>query len=377
MAIQAPDFTLGVEEEYLLVDSETLNLVSAPSQFFEDCQQALGNQVSPEYLQCQIEIGTGVCANIAEARADLVRLRATIKEIADRYGILPLAVSCHPFADWTSQHHTRKERYDALQRDLAGVVRRLLICGMHVHVGIGDDDLRIDLMNQVAYFLPHLLALSTSSPYWQGRDTGLSSYRLTVFDNLPRTGLPPVFNSFSELERSVQVIIDSGLIEDSSKIWWDIRPSARFPTVETRICDVSPILDHTISITALLQSITAMLFDLRRKNQRWRQYDRFLIEENRWRAQRYGMQEGLIDFGAGRVKPYAQLLEELIEHVAPHAEQLGCLKEVEACRDIVETGSSAERQRGVYDASVSGGASHEDALKDVVRSIAAEFTQGI
>ncbi|MCL4169712.1 UNVERIFIED_CONTAM: hypothetical protein GTU68_042856, partial [Idotea baltica] len=241
-----------------------------------------------EFLQCQIEVGTGVCATTIDARKDLVHLRSTISKLAGDYGLAPLAVSTHPFADWHKQRFTNKERYRSLEKDLAGVARRMLICGMHVHVGIDDDDLRIDLLNQFSYFLPHLLALSTSSPFWEGDDTGLHSYRLTVFDNLPRTGIPPRFSSFAEYERSIQTIIDSGTIEDATKIWWDLRPSARFPTLESRICDVPPRLNDTIAIAAIIQCIFRMLYGLRRENKRWREYDRFLIEENRWRAQRYG-----------------------------------------------------------------------------------------
>ena len=372
-----PQFTLGIEEEYLLVDQDTFDLAPAPQALMDQCVEKLKGQVSPEFLQCQIEVGTGICRTIADAREDLGHLRRTIKEVANQHGLLPLAVSTHPFADWQNQHHTRKDRYDSLQKDLGGVVRRLLICGMHVHVGLPDDDLRIDITNQLSYFLPHLLALSCSSPFWQGRDTELSSYRLTVFDNLPRTGLPPAFSSFSEYERSVQVIIDSGLIEDTSKIWWDLRPSARFPTVEARICDVSPKLEHTLSIAALIQSLTAMLCELKAHNQRWRQYSSFLVEENRWRAQRYGVSEGLIDFGRGEVISYAHLLDEMIELCRPHAEKLGCIAEIEAARNILVEGNSATRQRQVLMEAMEQGMDRQEALRQVVRALAEEFSEGL
>ena len=372
-----PNFTLGIEEEYLLVDQETFDLAPAPQALMDKCVEKLKGQVSPEFLQCQIEVGTGICATIGDARNDLGHLRRTIKQVANDFGLAPLAVSTHPFADWQNQHHTRKDRYDSLQKDLGGVVRRLLICGMHVHVGLPDDDLRIDITNQLSYFLPHLLALSCSSPFWQGRDTELSSYRLTVFDNLPRTGLPPAFTSFSEYERNVQVIIDSGLIEDSSKIWWDLRPSARFPTIEARICDVSPKLEHTLSIAAIIQSLTAMLCELKAHNQRWRQYGPFLIEENRWRAQRYGVSEGLIDFGRGEVIGYAHLLDEMIELCRPHAEKLQCLHEVEGARNILKEGNSATRQRKVLADAMEAGADREEALREVVKALAGEFSEGL
>ncbi|HGG06425.1 MAG TPA: carboxylate-amine ligase, partial [Aliiroseovarius sp.] len=229
-----PPFSIGIEEEYLLVDRETLELAQAPEALMQACGEALEGQFSPEFLQCQVEIGTRVCANVSEARADLRRLRSTVARLAAEHGLAPIAASCHPFADWKHQHHTNKDRYNALRKDLGGVARRLLICGMHVHVGIPDRETRIDIINQLTYFLPHLLALSASSPYWQGEDTGLASYRLTIFDNLPRTGLPPQFSGWSDYERSVSALTDLGLIEDSSKIWWDLRPSAKFPTIEAR-----------------------------------------------------------------------------------------------------------------------------------------------
>lgn len=372
-----PSFTLGVEEEYLLVDRETLDLAAAPEGLMADCAKALGDKVNPEFLQCQIEIGTGVCHTIEEARADLAHLRRTIAECAANYGLAPVAASTHPFADWQSQRFTEKERYRALEKDLAGVARRMLICGMHVHVGIEDPELRIDLFNQFPYFLPHLLALSASSPFWQGRETGLQSYRLTVFDNLPRTGLPPSFASYGEYERSIDMIIRSGLIEDSTKIWWDLRPSGRFPTLETRICDVLPRLDDTIAVAALIQSLFRFLYCLRRDNRRWRQYDRFLIGENRWRAQRYGISEGLIDFGRGDVVSYPDLLAEIIELVRTDAHILGCLAEVESATNIVVSGTSADRQLAVYHRALENGADEDEALRKIVRALIDEYSEGL
>jgi carboxylate-amine ligase len=366
-------FTIGIEEEYLLVDRESLALAEAPAGLMEECKSELEGQVSPEFLQCQIEIGTRVCANIAEAREDLRRLRVSIAKHAANYGLAPIAASCHPFADWKQQHHTDKDRYNDLRRDLGGVARRLLICGMHVHVGIPDPETRIDLVNQLTYFLPHLLAMSCSSPFWGGEDTGLSSYRLTIFDNLPRTGLPPQFGSWAEYERSIKVLVDMALIEDASKIWWDLRPSARFPTIEARICDVSPRMETTLSLAALIQSITRYLSRLREANQRWRQYDNFLLAENRWRALRYGMSNGLIDFGRREVVDFADLLEELIELVAEDAQVLGCLAEVEAARDIVRHGNSADRQRAVFRDAVQAEMPVEEALREVVRHLIDEF----
>jgi carboxylate-amine ligase len=247
--------------------------------------------VSPEFLQCQIEIGTSVCKDIGEARADLKRLRSTVSDCAagirpgaDR-GLLP------PLCRLEEPAPHRQGPLQPAGPRPGGVVRRMLICGMHMHVGLPDPDLRVDLMGQLSYFLPHLLALSSSSPFWQGEDTGLASYRLTVFDNLPRTGLPPRFNSWAEYERTTGALIELGLIEDTTKIWWDLRPSHRFPTLETRICDVCPRLEDALCLAAVVQCLTRYLTRLRRQNVRWRIYDRFLINENRWRAQRYGVGE--------------------------------------------------------------------------------------
>jgi len=373
----APSFTLGIEEEYLVVDAETLDLVPTPEGVMQQCIDQLGDKVSPEFLQCQIEVGTGVCKTVAEARQDLTHLRRTIKAACTAHGVEPVAVSTHPFAKWHQQHLTDKERYRTLEKDLGGVARRMLICGMHVHVGIEDEDMRIDLMNQFSYFLPHLLALSTSSPFWEGDDTSLNSYRLTVFDNLPRTGIPPQFSSYGEYDRSIKTIINSGIIEDGTKIWWDLRPSARFPTLESRICDVCPRLDHAIALAAVKQSLFHMLYTLRRENKRWRQYDRFLIEENRWRAQRYGVTEGLIDFGIGKIIPFETLIEELIDLLRPHAEALGCLAELESAANIVQDGTSATRQVNVFQNAVSNGADRNEALKEVVRALIVDFSRDI
>jgi carboxylate-amine ligase len=248
---------------------------------------------------------------------------------------------------------------------------------MHVHVGIGDDELRIDLMNQASYFLPHLLMLSTSSPFWQGRDTGLLSYRLSVFDELPRTGLPARFDSYGEYCRHLDMLVGAGLIEDATKIWWDVRPSARFPTLEMRITDVCTRVDDSVTIAALFVSVLSMLVRLRRENQRWRVYSNMLINENRWRAQRYGFSEGLVDFGRGEVVPYADLLEELLDLVRADAKERGCLAEIEAARDILRRGTSAHRQLAVYREAQAKGADEREALHAVVDWLIAETLNGV
>jgi glutamate---cysteine ligase / carboxylate-amine ligase len=378
MGREAPSLTLGIEEEYLLVDKETRDVVTdLPDGMLDRCQEQIADLVRPEFLTSQIEIGTPVCQNIKQARGELARLRRTVAEVAGSYGLAPMAASTHPFSEWTHQKHTDKRRYHVLARNMQGVARRLLICGMHVHVGIDDDELRIDLMNQASYFLPHLLILSTSSPFWRGEDTGLKSYRLSVFDELPRTGLPSRFDSWSEYKRHVDILVDAGLIEDASMIWWDLRPSARFPTLEMRITDVCTSLDDAVAVAALWQCVVRMLYRLRRGNQRWRIYDPMLIDENRWRAKRYGIDDGLVDFGKGEVVPCADLLDELIELTREDASALDCVTEILHCRTIIARGTSAHRQLATYAARLAAGASPDEALRSVVDMLMEETVRGL
>ena len=378
MSKSGPPFTIGIEEEYLLVDPETRDLaIDVPDALMAECERRLEEQVSPEFLQSQIEIGTRVCANLKQAGQELARMRKTVAEVAAEHGLAPIAASTHPFATWHRQKHTDKERYNVLAKDMQAVARRLLICGMHVHVGLDDDELRIDLLGQVSYFLPHLLALSTSSPFWQGEDTGLKSYRISVFDELPRTGLPESFESYGEYARHVEILIRAGVIEDASKLWWDVRPSARFPTLELRIPDVCTRLRDGVAVAAMYVCILRMLYRLKRNNQRWRRYSRMLIQENRWRAQRYGCDEGLIDFGVGEVVPYGELLEEMIELVRVDALALDCLPEVEHARQIVTGGTSAHRQRAAYNKAIKAGAEPREALEKVVDLLIEETVTGL
>ena len=378
MAIEAPEFTVGIEEEYLLVDKETRSLlVDPPQTLMAEAEELCGTQVSSELLQSQIEIGTKVCHSMQEAHEDLAHLRRSVIEVANRHGLAPIAASTHPFSRWTEQKHTRKDRYDELTTEMQGAARRLVICGMHVHVGISDDELRIDLMNQMSYFLPHLLALSCSSPFWLGQDTGLKSYRLTIFDALPRTGLPERFASYAEYERHIGILMEAGLIEDSTRIWWDLRPSARFPTLETRIMDVCTRLEDSVSLAALLMCIMRMLYRLRTRNQRWRIYTPMLIRENRWRAMRYSFDEGLIDLAKGVVVPFADMLDELCSLVAEDARALGCEKEVAGVHNILSRGTSAHRQLKDYELERAAGASVEDSLKSVVDTLIRDTAHGL
>lgn len=379
--LRKQDFTIGVEEEYLLVDPVSRDLAAdPPAGLLTECQTTITadvGAVAPEFLRAQIEVGTAVCRSLAECRQKLSALRGFTARAAEDHGLRVIAASTHPFAAWTEQRHTDKDRYNLLARDMQGVAQRLLICGMHVHIGIADDETRNDLLNQLGYFLPHLLALSTSSPFWRGRNTGLKSYRLSVFDELPRTGLPEKFDSFGEYQRHIAVLVRAGLIEDATKVWWDIRPSARFPTLELRITDVCTRLEDGLTIAALYACIVSMLLRLRRKNQRWRLYSNMLVQENRWRAQRYGLDEGMVDFGRGEIVAYPDLLEEILELVADDAERLGCVKEIRAARDIVERGTSAHRQVAVYEAALADGAGEDEALKAVVDWLIAETLTGV
>ena len=380
MALREPSFTFGIEEEYLLIHKSKCDLVNdPPERLLDDCQHELEavGQVSPEFMRSQMEVGTRVCTSLADAREQLARMRSTIAQLAGQYGIAPIAASTHPFAKWHSQRHTDKERYHSLASDMQLIARRLLISGMHVHVAIEDEDLRIDIMNQVTYFLPHLLALSTSSPFWQGRISGLKSYRLSVFDELPRTGLPEYFTSHAEYQRTIAVLVNAGLIEDATKIWWDLRPSARFPTLEMRITDICTFLDDGVAIAALYICICRMLYRLRRENQRWRSYAQFLIMENRWRAQRYGIHEHLIDFGRSELVPFANLLEELLVLVREDAEALGCRKELAHLRTILKRGTSADRQIAVYHHAINAGADEHEAICAVVHALMRETVHGL
>jgi len=378
MAMQDPSFSIGVEEEYFLVDPESRDLASDPPKaLLAEAKERLGDRVAPEFLKSQLEIGTKVCHSMSDLRNELIELRTTLRDIAAKHGLSLIAASTHPFASWEKQRHTDRQRYAQIANDLQTVVRRLVICGMHVHVGIEDDDLRVDLMGQIVYFLPHLLALSTSSPFWRGENTGLKSYRLSVFKELPRTGIPSDFGSYGEYIRHVNALVETGIIEDGSKLWWDVRPSVRYPTLEMRMTDICTRLEDTLTIAALYRCMLSMLYRARRKNQRWRLYSHMLIDENKWRAQRYGLEEGLIDFGQWKVIPYEELLDELLTMIAPDADRLGCLIEVMHARTILQRGTSADQQITIYQKAMAMGKEHHAALQDVVDWLIEESQVGL
>lgn len=370
--------TLGVEEEYLLVNPVTRNaVVSPPKKFMKACQAAIGDRVTPEFLRCQIEIATDICETVGDAREQIANLRGEIARIAESMDMALMAASTHPFTPWKRQRPTEGERYERLDSDMQGAVRRMMICGMHVHVGLEDPEQRIDVQNQMRYFLPHMLALTTSSPFWEGQSMGMKSYRLSVFDGMPRTGIPEEIESYSEYERLINAIIAAGAIEDSTKIWWDIRPSAKFPTLEMRVCDVCTRIDDAMAVTAIYQALTRRILRLKKDNMKWRVYPAFLISENRWLAQRHGVSGQLIDFGSGQTVPYADLLEELISWIAEDADELGCLAEVAHARTIAQRGSSACRQNEIYEQARTAGLRKRDAFNAVVDDLVKETVIGI
>tara|TARA_B100000949_G_scaffold233068_1_gene248671 strand:- start:299 stop:1426 length:1128 start_codon:yes stop_codon:yes gene_type:complete len=361
-------FSIGLEEEYLIVNKHDGELIiDPPKNLMRDCKKKLKQQVKPEFLKSQIEVRTKVCSTIKDLKKNLIFLRKNISEILNQYDLAPIAVSIHPFSRWEQQKHTEKRRYSALAEDFQIVGRRLVISGMHIHVGIPDNEMRIDLMNQVAYFLPHLLALSTSSPFWKGELTGLKSYRVSIFDELPRTGLPEQFDSYNEYRRHLKILLNTGLLEDPSKIWWDLRPNVKFPTLEMRICDTCTSLKDSISIAALYLCIIHMVHRLRRENQKWRVYSKMLINENRWRVQRYGMEKGLVDFGKSKLVPYKHLIDELIELVKEDASELGCIQEVQNIKNIYKAGTSADKQIKIFKNEIKKSGDTKLALENVVK----------
>lgn len=376
--MERPTLTIGIEEEYLVVDRETRDLVTSPPPGMWDAlTEVAGPQVTPEFLKAQIEVGTKISNHVSEAREDLAALRRDLSAVVAQYGAAIIASSTHPFANWAQQETTDDPRYTKMATDLGQVARQLVICGMHVHAGIEDDHLRIDLMNQVKYMLPHLLSLSTSSPFWDGRPTGLLAYRLVIFQNLPRTGLPEEFSSWGEYQRYLDMLVGAGIIEDSSKLWWHIRPSGRYPTLEMRVSDVCTRLDDAMTVAAMYQSLLSYMYGLRRRNQRWRSYPSALIDENIWRAQRYGIEGELVDFGRGELVAVSDLVDELIDLLRDDAAALGVTRELEHARTIVAEGTSAHRQLATYREAIDSGAGEHEALTAVVDGLIVDTMHGL
>ncbi|MGZ5436305.1 MAG: carboxylate-amine ligase [Pyrinomonadaceae bacterium] len=341
-------FTLGIEEEFQIVDPVTRELRSHVTEFLDEGRMILGEQIKPEMIQSMIEVGTGICKNIQEARADISNLRGVIASLAEKNGLRIVAASTHPISRWQDQKIFDDERYELLVQELQTVARSLLIFGLHVHVGIPDRERQIHIMNASRYFLPHILALTTSSPFWMGHNTGLKSYRSEVFKQFPRTDIPDHFDSYPGFQRYVELLVKTNCINDGKKIWWDCRPHPVFPTLEFRICDIPTRVDDTVAIAALFQAIVAKLTKLIEKNLGFRLYRRMLIQENKWRAVRWGLEGKMIDFGKQKEVPTRDLVLELLDFVDDVLDDLGSRKEVEHIHTILQRGTSAEEQLRIY-----------------------------
>jgi len=341
-------YTLGIEEEFQIVDPVSRELRSHVAQFLEEGRMILGEKIKPEMIQSMIEVGTGICKNIEEARADISRLRCIISTLARKKNLEIVAASTHPFSHWQDQKIYDDDRYTLLVEEIQMVARSLLIFGLHVHVGVPDPERAIHIMNAARYFLPHVLALSTSSPFWLGHNTGLKSYRSEVFKKFPRTDIPDHFDSHSSFQRYVDLLIKLNCIDNGKKIWWDVRPHPFFPTLEFRICDIPTRVDDTIAIAALFQAIVARLNGLIDKNLGFRLYRRMLIQENKWRAVRWGLDGKMLDLGKQKEVPTRDLIHELLDFVDPVLDELGSRKEVEHIHTILDRGTSADAQLRVF-----------------------------
>ena len=367
--MKTPSLTLGIEEEYQIVDPATRELRSYITEILHEDYVRLG-EVKPELHQSMVEIGTRVCQTPAQLRAELVRLRGLVMGLAARKGLRVVAAGTHPFSSWIDQEITPLERYMGVKEDLADLAQQLLIFGTHVHVGIEDPEFLIDALNVSRYFCPHVLALSTSSPFWMGRKTGLKSYRSVIFRNFPRTGVPPILRGHSDYEELLGSLVATNCIPDASKIWWDARPHHAFPTLEFRVCDVCTRIDEAVAIAAILQAIVAKLWKLRRDNMTFRIYPQAMVEENKWRAIRFGLDGKLIDFGKATELPARALIRELLEwFVDDVLDDLGSRKEVEYAFRILDEGTSADRQLRVYQ--------ETGDLKAVVDNLIRETAEGI
>ena len=341
-------FTVGVEEEFQIVDPQTWELRSHVSELLASSAASLGEQIKPELHQSIVEVGTKICQNVPELREEILRIRRELTSAAERVGLAVAAAGTHPFSHWKDQILSPGVRYDSIVEELQQLARSLLIFGLHVHVAVPDRTVAIDLMNAARYFLPHLLALSTSSPFWMGRDTGLKSYRTTIFRRFPRTGVPDHFGSWGEYESFVNLLIELHSIDDARKIWWDVRPHPTFGTLEFRVCDVPTRPEVAVMLGALTQAIVVKLYRLYEKNLGFRLYRRALIEENKWRAARWGLDGKLIDFGKRAEVPMRDLALELLEFVDDVLDELESREAVEYVHTVLREGTSADRQLAVY-----------------------------
>ena len=386
--IEGIDLTLGVEEEYQIINPETRDLDSYVRQFLESGGQFKPDStLKPELMQSQIEAGSSVCSNVQEVRSEIIRMRQLVRKLAAEHGMAIASAGTHPFADWSKQTFTAGERYARFLKDMAGVANQLLVFGLHIHIGFGKEtenrDLMIEIGSQLRYFLPHILAVSTSSPFWQGRNTGLKSYRNVILEMVPRTGIPGSFNSFSEYQGFVELLGQVGIIDgadnrpDATMIWWDLRFNPKFGTLEVRIPDACTLVDEAVCVVALVQLIVVRLLKLHRRNQSWRAYRRHHIVENKWRAMRYGLEDRLIDFGKKSLVPARELMTGGMEKDLENAAELGSLNEVGYIQTILENGTSADRQLAAYKQARNKGADSNEALQAVVDHICRETVMGI
>jgi glutamate---cysteine ligase / carboxylate-amine ligase len=383
--IKRPPLTIGIEEEYMVIDPDTRALTASVSDILATGRPILDSQIKAEFLQSQLEVGTVICKDIHEARADLTKLRRIVGQVTAEHGKVFAAAATHPFSRWHDQNVTDDQRYEDLRSDMQEVARRLLIFGMHVHLGFGNDEgaqgLLIDIQNQLRYFLPHILVLSTSSPFWHGRDTGLKSYRSVVFENLPRTGIPPIFNSYEEYDRFVSMLGEVGALgkagKDPTKIWWDARPNPRIGTLEIRVPDICTTIDEAICIAAVIQALAAKLIKLRANNQSWRIYRSELIRENKWRATRYGIAGSMIDFGAEDAVPVQKQWDDILNFIDDVVPELGTRRDIDYVQTILKRGTSADRQLAVRQTALEQGCTEEEALIRVVDHLVTETLSGI
>lgn len=369
MSLKDHTFTLGIEEEFAIIDPETRQLRSHIHEILEDGKVTLKEQIKPEMHQSVVELGTEICRDIADARKHVLELRSNLAGLAGRTGLKIASVGTHPLSHWRDQLITEGERYKEIVRDMQLVARANLIFGLHVHVGIPNRESAIHVMNQARYFLPHIYALSVNSPFWVGHDTGLKGYRLKVFERFPRTGIPDAFESLSEYEDYCKLLVKTGCVDNAKKIWWDIRLHPFFNTLEVRVCDAQSRVDDTLAIAALIQAIIAKLFKLVGQNMSFRIYRRRLLDENRWRASRYGIGGKMIDFGKEEEAETRSLINELLDFVAPEVDELGTQREMDHIHRILQEGTGADRQLAVF------GRSQD--IRAVVDQIVAETYEGL
>jgi len=362
-------FTLGVEEEFQIIDAKTRDLVSHVSKIIEGGKATLNESLKHEMHESVVEMETGICNNISEVREELTSLRRRLVKVAHEQGLRIAGGGTHPFSDWQKNNITPKERYDKIVSDMGDVARGNLIFGLHVHVGIPDREEGIRIQNVMRYFLPHIYALSTNSPFWIGRNTGFKSFRQEIFAKFPRTGIPSYFGSVAEFDAYVNLLVKTGTIDNAKKIWWDLRVHPFYPTIEFRICDMPMTIDETVCLAAIMQSLVAKIYKMHCQNISFRSYRRLLLTENKWRASKDGVDAMLIDFGKEKEVPFKNLLEELLAFIDDVVDELDCRKEVEYAREIMKNGTGADRQLAVYNKTKS--------LKKVVDYMIFETEKGV